>query len=93
MKRARKSNVFAPTGPNKNHHRAVRGNVFDWLMRYGDDEMFNPPPAAEAIDDLPGSADKIEKLAERVQNGESIWHVADVLEGDRHDMKPSSRSN
>ena len=54
-------------------------NVFEAILKYGHDEDFVPrvddsfqPTAAPA-----GSAEKLEILAERVRQGQPLWHEED----------------
>jgi len=44
----------------------------------GGDELFKPRPASEPCDALPGSLERVEAYAARVERGEEIW-----CEGDR----------
>jgi len=46
----------------------------------GDDGLFRPRPASEPCEALPGSLERVEAYAARVERGEEIW-----CEGDRKD--------
>jgi hypothetical protein len=46
----------------------------------GDDGLFTPRPASEPCEALPGSLERVEAYARRVEMGEEIW-----CEGDRRD--------
>jgi hypothetical protein len=54
-------------------------NVFEAILKYGHDEDFVPDDANEFIPtEAPaGSKQKLEILAERVQQGVPLWHPED----------------
>jgi hypothetical protein len=58
--------------------RQVR-NVFETILKYGHDEDFAPVETDEfSPTDAPaGSRDKLEILAERIQQGLPLWHPED----------------
>ena len=39
----------------------------------GGDELFTPRPASEPCEALPGSLERVEAYAARVERGEEIW--------------------
>jgi hypothetical protein len=60
------------------HSPKVR-NVFEAILKYGHDEDFAPDAGDEfgATDAPAGSAEKIEILRRRVEQGEPLWHTED----------------
>ena len=55
----------------------VATNLFDYLDKWSHDDGFEPVPATDYTHHEPGSAEKVEVLAQRVLNNESLWHDDD----------------
>lgn len=57
-------------------------NVFDAILKYGHDEDFNPEERSDfrPTDAPAGSAEKIEILRRRVEQGLPLWHVKDRVD-------------
>lgn len=54
-------------------------NVFEAILKYGHDEDFAPEDSGsfESTDAPAGSAEKIEILRRRVEQGQPLWHGED----------------
>jgi len=63
----------------KRHHGWRPANVHV-AADLGDDDLFKPRPATEPCEALPGSIERVEAYAARVERGEEIW-----CERDRRD--------
>lgn len=61
---------------------ARKRNVFSEILTLGHDEDFCPKPAADPTTAMPGSAEKLRVMAQRVQNGQDIHHPEDRLAAD-----------
>ena len=84
------SKRHAPTGPKKNNIYIREGNIFQSIARYGDESDFIPKQPEQGIDELPGSQEKIDLLAQRVIDGEELFCSLDRVdfeELDRHNMR------
>ena len=67
-------------------------NVFARIRKYGHDEDFIPSPTIDACDAPPGSPDKLEALALRVQLGQHLWHDEDKRDADQRTKREQIRS-
>ena len=68
------------------------GNVFEQIVKHGNDAGWEPPRESEPTNALPGSEEKIEVMAERLRRGETLLHPDDVKcyeEVDRKDLRVS----
>jgi hypothetical protein len=54
-------------------------NVFEELLLVNHDEDFYPSTISQPTTAPPGSSEKIEVLAKRVERGEDLWHRDDVV--------------
>jgi len=54
-------------------------NLFEHILHCGDDRDFSPRPAAEPTTARPGTPEKIEVMAARLQRGEEIFHPDDPV--------------
>lgn len=52
-------------------------NIFEAVRVLGHDEDYEPGPAEEPTDAVPGSEAKIRVLSDRVLRGQSLWHPRD----------------
>jgi hypothetical protein len=57
-------------------------NVFEAIIKYGHDEDFAPATSSEfeATNAPAGSAEKIEILRRRVEQGQPLWHNEDRMD-------------
>lgn len=57
-------------------------NVFEAILKYGHDEDFAPAESSEfePTDAPAGSADKIEVLRRRIEQGQPLWHLEDRVD-------------
>lgn len=75
------STLAAIVGPAKPAKRRIV-TVFDAIVIAGHDEDFDPKPPADfqATSAPPGSAEKIDILAKRVETGSPLWHEDDRVD-------------
>ena len=57
-------------------------DVISHLAIYKSDEGFSPPLPSKPILHPPGSPEKVEELARRVERGQHLWHEGDAVSED-----------
>jgi hypothetical protein len=55
------------------------GNVYEHIRKHGDDEEFIPQPCQKPSRKIPGTPERIQLYAERLINGEELWHPEDYV--------------
>ncbi len=69
----RQSNFYAPKGRNSHRKHAKDGNVFQYIADHGHDNNYVPEKQAKPTQLPVGSAEKIEVLRKRVEQGMPLW--------------------
>ena len=64
-------------------HDGSAGSVFEYLLRHKHDDDYQPRAVGDfmATGARPGTAEKVEVLADRVQRGLPLWHPQDFHTG------------
>lgn len=59
---------------------ATEGTLFHHIELYGDDETYHPPrDPAEPTRAIPGTQERIDIYARRLESGEQLFHVDDYI--------------
>lgn len=77
--------AFSTVSENAKRQRQTRGqadSVFSYLEINRTEEGFKPKPCSTNTTHAPGSPEKVEVLAARVEAGEELWHTDDSLSTD-----------